>query len=134
MKTKTILVVSLILMGTSFINAQADYSDPNDVAQKFLNYCLDGKRYEACQLFATEESLSQIEILIKALVQKDIPLKDPTCAYFVNKCEYPNKNSALCYFHKKCNKEKNNKTGSLTLILIDDQWRVDYKWSIDKYL
>jgi hypothetical protein len=129
------VIVLLFLTIAASVFAQADYSKPKDVAQAFLDLCLAGKRFEACKLYCTEGSSSQIEIMIKQMVTKDIPLVNDKCKYFVDSCKIDQKtNTAKCYFSKSCQDVKMNKNGFLTMKEIDDEWRVEYLWKRDKYL
>jgi hypothetical protein len=136
MKKKLIKVVSLlIIVIATNVFAQADYSKPRDVAQEFLNLCLAGKRFEACQQYCTEESNSQIEILLMQMVRKDMPLVNDKCKYLIDSCKIDAQNkTAKCYFIKLCDNLKLSKNGFLTMKKIDDEWRVEYLWMRDKYL
>jgi hypothetical protein len=135
MKVKLLFFIFFFSILVTISNAQADYSNPLDVAQGFLDLCLEGRRFEACKLYCTEGSSDQIEILLKQMVTKDIPLVNDKCKYFVDSCNIDQqKKTAKCYYRKSCEEVKLNKKGFLTIKKIDDEWRVEYLWKRDKYL
>lgn len=82
MKTIFISYVMLFSICISSSYAQADYTDPEVVAQSFLDLCIEGERIVAAEKYATDESMSQIEVLIKQMVMNGKPLKNEHCKYF----------------------------------------------------
>ena len=136
MKTKLIIfsfLFSVILANN--IYPQADYSDPKNIAGKFLQLFLDGKRFQACKLYGTDDCEDQISILLQKMVMNNMPLKNESCKYKIDSCSVAaSGNSAKCFYSKVCRNEKNNKKGFLTMIKIDDKWLVEYLYKRDKFL
>ena len=135
MKIVLVSFVIFFLIGNLNSYAQADYSQPKEVAQAFLDFCLAGKRFEACKLYGAEGCNDEIEILIKQLVNKDIPLINKTCKYTVDSCKIdPSGKSAKCFFRKLCTDVSMYNEGFLTLKKIENKWLVEYLYKRDKYL
>ncbi len=136
MKTKLFIVMSFFLLFiVSNLYSQADYSDPKDVAAKFLQLFIEGKRFLACEQFGATDCQDQISILLQKMVMNNMPLKNKSCKYKIDSCSVAaSGNSAKCFYSKVCKNEKNNKKGFLTLIKIDNKWLVEYLYKRDKYL
>lgn len=135
MKNKLIFSLLVLLLSSVHVLSQVDYSDPEIVAQSFLDMCTDGQRLEAAEKYATNESMSQIEVLIRQMVMNDKPLKNQYCKYFVESCALDTtRQIANCLFRKVCENGKGNSKGSVLLMLIDEKWLVEYIYKRDKYL
>ena len=129
------LIINIFVIELSNTFSQVDYSNPKNVAQNFLDLCLEGKRIEASRLYGIEECENQISSLLQKMVMNDIPLKNESCKYFVDSCQIDkSQNIAKCYYSKKCKKNKDNKNGLLFLKMIDDKWLVEYTLKRDGYL
>lgn len=135
MKKKLIVSLFILLFSSVSVLSQVDYSDPEIVAQSFLDMCIDGQRLEAAEKYATNESMSQIEVLIRQMVMNDKPLKNQYCKYFVESCALDTTHLiANCLFRKVCEDGRNNSKGSLILKIINEKWLVEYVYKRDKYL
>lgn len=136
MKTNLMIFIFLLSVFLAInIYPQADYSDPKDVAGKFLQLCLEGKRFVACQLYGTDGCQDQISYLLQRMIMNNIPLKNELCKYSIDSCQLDEAgNSAKCFYSKVCKNAKKNKKGFLTMIKVDDKWLVEYLYKRDKFL
>ena len=130
-----VLVIFLFGLSESIVYSQADYSDPKDVAGKFLQECIEGKRIKGCELYGTDASRDQISFLLQEMVMHDMPLINESCTCKIDSCHVDiTGNIAKCYYSKVCKNDKYNKKGFLTMIKTGNKWLVEYLWKRDKYL
>lgn len=55
------------------------------------------------------------------------------CKYTIDSVNIKTKDdTAMCFYSKKCNHDKENRNGILYLIKKADKWQVDYIWKRDK--
>jgi hypothetical protein len=136
MRTKLFfLILTIFFISETFVYSQADYSDSKDVADKFLQLCIEGKRFKACELYGTDGCQDQMSILLQKMVMKDIPLVNNSCYYKIDSSRVNVTGDSAKYFYSKiCKKEKENRKGFLTMFKIDNKWLVEYIWKRDKDL
>lgn len=135
MKQRLLKAVIVILISPLYVFSQVDYTNPESVAQQFLDLYLAGEVLQASEDYATEESVSQIEVLVKQMVMNDKPLKNENCKYLVDSCSINQvEQIADCSYKKVFSDEKKNGKGHLILKLVEEKWLVEYIYKRDKYL
>ncbi|MFA7421970.1 MAG: hypothetical protein WCZ90_19965 [Melioribacteraceae bacterium] len=135
MKQELLKAILVILISPLYLFGQVDYSNPESVAQQFLDLYIAGEVLQASEDYATEESMTQVEVLVKQMVMNDKPLKNENCKYLVDSCSVNQlEQIADCSFSKIYSDEKKNGKGHLILKLVEEKWLVEYIYKRDKYL
>lgn len=136
MKTRILFFVSFLF----FLNLWAqqisiDYSNPEEVAQKFLELYFKGDWYGACKLCAIEGSEDQISYMIKKMDDEGIISDESACTFTLDKFEVEkDKITAKYYYTKTCPGQKKPKKNHIDMKKIGDKWLVEYIYRRDKFL
>lgn len=136
MKTIRLTLFVFILSGFSIIDAQPtiDYSDPKEVAQKFLEYFYKGQWFDAAKFCGAGDCQKQIEIMMTKMALDDISIEEGSCHAIVDSVVLYNAQKGTIYFSKKCSSIDKAQLKKLDIIRKDDKWLVDYLFKRDKYL
>lgn len=136
MKVKLFLLVSFIfLTNLGAQQASVDYSDPKDVAEKFLELYYKGDWFGACKLCACEGSEDQISFMIRKLDEQAEITDESKCTFTLDKFELNKDQLSGKYFYtKSCPNYTKPVKNNITLKKIDDKWLVEYIFRRDKFL
>jgi hypothetical protein len=112
----------------------ADFSNPKDVAEKFLRLYFKGQWFEACKLLACEGCDDQISYMIKKIDEMDKVFDESKCTFTIEKFELDKDNTAgKIYYTKGCPDQKPVKN-HITMKKVGEKWLVEYLYRRDKFL
>ncbi|MCX6170399.1 MAG: hypothetical protein NTX65_13720 [Ignavibacteriales bacterium] len=136
MRTKYLLLVSfLFCLNLAAQQPSVDYSDPEEVAQKFLELYFKGDWFGACKLCACEGSEDQISFMIRKMDEMDNVTDDSKCTFTLDKFELDKDNLSGKYFYTKtCPGDDKPKKNHVDMKKIGDRWLVEYIYKRDKFL
>ncbi|MHB8905972.1 MAG: hypothetical protein ACYC4T_06185 [Melioribacteraceae bacterium] len=136
MRTRFFLFVSfLFCLNLAAQQPSVDYSDPKEVAQKFLELYFKGDWFGACKLCACEGSEDQISFMIRKMDEQDNVTDDSKCTFTLDKFELDKDNLSGKYFYTKtCPGEEKPHKNRITMKKIGDRWLVEYIYKRDKFL
>ena len=134
MKTRSLFLFSL-LVSTLSVFAQVEKSQPQIVAEKFLESYFKGDWFTACSKYATGDCDNQLSFMIKTMETDDRYVDEGTCSFVVDSCKIEkDSTTAICFYTKTCSAVKKPKHNKLHLKLSDNKWLVEYLWRRDRYL
>ncbi|MFA7228942.1 MAG: hypothetical protein WC061_07900 [Melioribacteraceae bacterium] len=136
MKTKLFFFVSfLFLTNLAAQQESIDFSDPEEVAGKFLELYFKGDWFGACKLCASEGSEDQVSFMIRKMDEQDNITDDSKCSFTLDKFEPAKDNlSGKYYYTKSCPDFEKPKKNHITLKKVGDKWLVEYIYRRDKFL
>jgi hypothetical protein len=135
MKTRLLFLFPLLLISTFGIYAQVEISQPQAVAQKFLELYFKGEWFDACSKYGIKDCENQLSFMIKVMETDEKYVDEGTCSFVIDTCIIEKDGlTAICNYTKTCTALKKPKTNKLHLKLIDNKWYVEYLWRRDKYL
>ncbi|KAF0151356.1 MAG: hypothetical protein FD143_2024 [Ignavibacteria bacterium] len=136
---KTIKIISLVfaLIGFSEYTAQPkiDYSDPKEVAEKFLEYYFKGQWFDAANYCGAENCQKQIEIMMQKMALDDVTMEEGNCKAVVDNVVIdPSNTKGQAFFTKTCSGIDKPIKKKLELVKVGEKWLVEYIFRRDKYL
>ena len=135
MKIKLLFLVPLLLcIKIAAQSVSADFSNPQEVAQKFLELYFKGQWFDACKYLACDGCDDQMSYLIKKMDELDKPSDESKCTFTIDKVEI-DKNSATgkVYYTKECPDQKPFKN-HINMKKVGDKWLVEYIYKRDKFI
>lgn len=137
MKTLKAFSLVFILLGISEFYAQTeiDYSDPKEVAEKFLDYYFKGQWFDAAKYCGAADCQKQIEIMMQKMALDDVTVEEGQCKAVVDSVVVDaSKVKGKIYFTKTCNGAAKPVSKKLDIVKTGEKWLVDYVFKRDKYL
>lgn len=136
MKTRLLFFVSFLCwINISAQEVGVDFSQPADVAQKFLELYLKGDWYGACKLCACEGCDDQMSYMIKKMDEEGIINDESKCTFTLDKFEVDKDGVAAKYHYTKtCPGSDKPRKNHLDMKKIGDKWLIEYIYRRDKYL
>lgn len=136
---KTLKVLSLVFILVSFseyyAQTEIDYSDPKEVAEKFLEYYFKGQWFDAAKYCGAADCQKQIEIMMQKMALDDVTMEEGKCkAVIDNVALDPSNTKGQVFFTKSCTGVDKPEKKKLELIKVGEKWLVDYVFKRDKYL
>lgn len=129
------LVSFVIFIDTSAQQISIDYSDPNEVSEKFLEFYFKGNWFDACKYCGTEGCEDQISFMILKMETDESRVDEGKCEFQIDSVRVDAKtNIGKCYFTKTCTGLKKPHKNHIDLKKIGDKWLVEYVWKRDKFL
>lgn len=118
-----------------FPQLSVDYSDPKEVAEKFLDYFFKGQLFDAAKYCGAVDCQRQIEILMTKMALDDNYTEEGTCTFTIDSLKIaPDQKTGKCFYTKKCTLIAKPIANHLDLIKVDEKWLVEYIYKRDKYL
>lgn len=137
MKTlKTLSIVFIVFSYSEFFaQTEIDYSDPKEVAEKFLDFYFKGQWFDAAKYCGAEDCQKQIEIMMQKMALDDVTMEEGKCKAVVDSVITDvSKTKGLIYFTKTCTGVEKPEKKKLNCINVAGKWLVDYVFKRDKYL
>ncbi len=137
MKTiKTFLLVFvLICFSEHSAQPKIDYSDPKEVAEKFLEYYFKGQWFDAAKYCGVADCQKQIEIMMQKMALDDITMEEGKCTAVIdNVVIEPSNTKGQVFFTKTCTGFDKPVKKKLELVKVEDKWLVEYIFKRDRYL
>ncbi|MCX7876534.1 MAG: hypothetical protein N2321_10265 [Melioribacteraceae bacterium] len=135
MKTLKLFVFILLYTIPSYAQIKIDYSDPEEVAQKFLEYFYKGQWFDAAKYCGAADCQKQIEIMMTKMALDDVTQEEGKCVATVDSIKIDNSQvKGTIFFTKKCSATDKGEKKKLNIVKIDEKWLVDYVFKRDKYL
>ncbi|MDF1612999.1 MAG: hypothetical protein AB1695_07555 [Stygiobacter sp.] len=135
MKTTKTLVFILLFSIPLSAQVKIDYSDPEEVAEKFLEYFYKGQWFDAAKYCGASDCQKQIEIMMTKMALDDVTQEEGKCVATVDSVKIDDsKIKGTIYFTKKCSASDKGEKKKLNIIKVDDKWLVEYVFKRDKYL
>jgi hypothetical protein len=135
-KTRLLFFVSFVC----FLNIAAqgisvDFSQPEEVAQKFLELYLKGDWYGACKFCACEGCEDQMSYMLKKMDEEGNINDESKCTFTLDKFEIEKDNvTAKYYYTKTCPGKDKLKKNHLDMKKVGDKWLIEYIYRRDKFL
>ncbi len=129
------LFVFISFSATTLTAQEINYSNPEVVAEKFLDLFYKGQWYDAAKFCGVTDCQNQMDIMMRKMALDDVEVINGECEIKITKIEIdPSLVKAKCFYTKTCSKA--NKPFSLVLNLIKtgEKWLVEYIFKRDKYL
>ena len=118
-----------------FSQTEIDYSDPKEVAEKFLDYYFKGQWFDAAKYCGAEDCQKQIEIMMQKMALDDVTIEEGKCIAVVDSVAIDaSKAKGIIYFTKTCTGVEKPEKKKLNCIKVAEKWLVDYVFKRDKYL
>ena len=135
MKNMLFCFIILLSVNASIILGQADYSKPEVVAGKFLEYYFAGDWFKACTNYSTPDCDTQLSFMLRVMETDDKYVDEGKCTFVIDSCKI-NKDgvTAECFYTKTCSTVTKPKKHKVYLKLVGEKWLVEYMWRRDKYL
>jgi ribosome-binding factor A len=132
---KFVFVILVFIFVQSYSQQSIDYSDPKDVAEKFLDYFFKGQFFDATKYCGAEDCQRQIEILMTKMALDDSYIEEGNCTFKIDSVKISKDlKSAKCFYTKTCSKVNKPINNHLDMIKSNDKWLVEYIYKRDKYL
>jgi hypothetical protein len=135
MRIKLLFLITLLFcINAAGQEKSADFSNPQDVAQKFLELYFKGQWFEACKYLACEGCDDQMSYMIKKMDEMDKALDESKCTFTIEKFEIDKNNeTGKVYYTKECPGQKPIKN-HVDMKKVGDKWLVEYIYRRDKFL
>ncbi len=137
MKTFKVFFMVFILLSLQEYYSQTDinYSDPKEVAEKFLEYYFKGQWFDAAKYCGAADCQKQIEIMMQKMALDDVTIEEGKCkAVIDNVVIDPSGIKGQVYYTKTCSITDKPEKKKIEMVRIDGKWLVDYVFRRDKYL
>jgi len=137
MKTFKIFFVVFIIanINLSYAQLDIDYTDPKEVAEKFLDYFFKGQWFDAAKYCGVSDCQKQIEIMMQKMALDDITVEEGKCKALIDNIVIdPSNTKGQVFFTKTCTGIEKPEKKKLEMIKIGEKWLVDYVFKRDKYL
>lgn len=136
MKTRLLFFISFLCwLNLSAQEINIDFSQPEEVAQKFLELYLKGDWYGACKLCACEGCEDQMSFMLKKMDEEANITDESNCTFTLDKFELDKDNvSAKYYFTKTCPGQAKPKKNHLDMKKVGEKWLIEYIYRRDKFL
>ena len=128
------LALFLFCINIAAQEISADFSNPKDVAGKFLELYFKGQWFDACKLLACEGCDDQMSYMIKKIDELDKVYDESKCTFTIEKFELDKNNTTgKVYYTKECPGQKPIKN-HVTMKKVGEKWLVEYIYRRDKFL
>ena len=132
------LIIALVFftLDVHFLLSQTveiDYSKPEEVAQKFLDFYFKGDWFGACKLFACEGCEDQISFMIKKMDEESTITDDSKCTFTLDKFELDKDGTTGKYHFTKICPDAKPQKNHVDLKKVGDKWLVEYIYRRDKF-
>jgi hypothetical protein len=137
MKTFKVFFMVFILLSLQEYYSQTDinYSDPKEVAEKFLEYYFKRQWFDAAKYCGAADCQKQIEIMMQKMALDDVTIEEGKCkAVIDNVVIDPSGIKGQVYYTKTCSITDKPEKKKIEMVRIDGKWLVDYVFRRDKYL
>lgn len=137
MKTFKVFFMVFILLSLQEYYSQTDinYSDPKEVAEKFLEYYFKGQWFDAAKYCGAADCQKQIEIMMQKMALDDVTIEEGKCkAVIDNVVIDPSGIKGQVYYTKTCSITDKPEKKKIEMVRINGKWLVDYVFRRDKYL
>jgi hypothetical protein len=135
MKIKLLFLIPLLFsIKIAAQDVKADYSNPQDVAQKFLELYFKGQWFDACKYLACDGCEDQMSYLFKKMDELDKTMDESRCTVKIEKLEIDKDGTTgKVYYTKECPGQKPFKN-HVDVKKVGDKWLVEYIYRRDKFL
>lgn len=135
MKTKVVFLLVLISSISLFAQDKIDYTDPKEVAEKFLEYFYKGEWFDAAKYCGAEDCQKQIEIMMTKMALDDVTQEEGKCFATIDSIKIDNsKLTGTIFFTKKCSEKDKGEKRKLMIKKSGEKWLIEYVFKRDKYL
>lgn len=137
MKTFKIFLTVFILFNLTenYSQTEIDYSDPKEVAEKFLDYYFKGQWFDAAKYCGASDCQKQIEIMMQKMALDDVTIEEGNCkAEIINVAIDASGIKGQVFFTKTCSSKEKPEKKKIEMVKIGEKWLVDYVFKRDKYL
>jgi len=135
MKTKVTLAFILLFSVPLFAQVKIDYSEPKEVAEKFLEYFYKGQWFDAAKYCGAEDCQKQIEIMMTKMALDDVTQEEGKCTATIDSIKIDDsKIKGVIFFTKKCSANDKGEKRKLNIMKTGEKWLIDYVFKRDKYL
>lgn len=103
MKNHILFFTAFFTLNLSFVNAQTNYSKPEEVAQKFLELYYTGDWFNASKLYGNADCEGQLTYMVMKIESDEKHVDEGKCGFKIDTCIINISNgTAICYFTKTC--------------------------------
>jgi hypothetical protein len=129
------LIIILLNFSQLYSQTEIDYSDPKEVAEKFLDYYFKGQWFDAAKYCGAADCQKQIEIMMQKMALDDVTVEEGKCTAVVDSVVLDaSKTKGKIFFTKTCNGSDKPVSKKLEIVKHGEKWLVDYVYKRDKYL
>lgn len=129
------MVFILLSLQEYYSQTDINYSDPKEVAEKFLEYYFKGQWFDAAKYCGAADCQKQIEIMMQKMALDDVTIEEGKCkAVIDNVVIDPSGIKGQVYYTKTCSITDKPEKKKIEMVRIDGKWLVDYVFRRDKYL